>query len=128
MLFDNVTNRLGTSEYVTLGTAQSHFAHGEVHFAGAHEWILVARHDTQRVERISTPGPWLGIRQDVSAVAVNSTLTLRDKDLLILFTDGVIEGVNANEEQFDIDRLCACDRNAPARAAPLRYVSTSWTR
>lgn len=105
VLFDNINGRLSTDEYVTLVLLR-YREDGKVVFAGAHEYILVCRADSGRVERVATPGPWLGIRRDIAGLTIDSTLQLHDGDLLVLFTDGVIEAMNPADEQFDVHRVC----------------------
>jgi PAS domain S-box-containing protein len=105
VVFDNVNGRLASNEYVTL-TLLRYSNDGKVVFAGAHEHILVCRQASGQVERIETPGPWLGITRDVQNIAVDSRTVLHDGDVLVLFTDGVIEAMNAEGEQFDMPRLC----------------------
>jgi PAS domain S-box-containing protein len=105
VLFDNIAGRLASNEYVTFCLLR-YSRDGSVTFAGAHEHILVCRSDGGDVERIATPGPWLGISRDVRAASVNGALSLRSGDLMVLFTDGVIEAQDARGEQFDMERLC----------------------
>ena len=71
VLFDNISSRLASNEYVTLVLIR-YSADGRIVFAGAHEHILVCRRETGRVERMSTPGPWLGIRRDIRDSAVDN--------------------------------------------------------
>jgi PAS domain S-box-containing protein len=105
VLYDNICNRLASNEYVTLVLLR-YSRDGRVVFAGAHEHILVCREATGRVERIETPGPWIGIRRDVRDVAVNNATQLLDGDVIVLFTDGLIEAMNRGGEQFDMNRVC----------------------
>ncbi len=104
VLFDNISSRLASNEYVTLVLIR-YSADGRIVFAGAHEHILVCRQDTGQVERLKTPGPWLGIHRDIRDSAVDSFAVLRDGDLMVLFTDGLIEAMNAEGDQFDMHRL-----------------------
>lgn len=106
VLFDNISGRLASNEYVTLVLIR-YSVDGRIVFAGAHEHILVCRRETGRVERMRTPGPWLGIRRDIRDSAVDNVATLRDGDVMVLFTDGLIEAMNAEGEQFDMHRLCS---------------------
>jgi sigma-B regulation protein RsbU (phosphoserine phosphatase) len=105
VLFDNISGRLASNEYVTLCLLR-YTKDGGVVFAGAHEHILICRSATGVVERLLTPGPWLGIDRDVGTAAVNNSATLRDGDVMVLFTDGLIEAQDASGEQFDMHRLC----------------------
>jgi serine phosphatase RsbU (regulator of sigma subunit) len=106
LLVGNIRERLGHDDHVTL-TLLRYQREGHVVFAGAHEDMLLCRRRTRCVERVGTPGTWLGVRRAIDRVFVDSMITLEDGDLLVLYTDGVTEAMNARREQFDIDRLCA---------------------
>jgi serine phosphatase RsbU (regulator of sigma subunit) len=105
-MHENIASRLGRKEYVTLSVLR-YARNGRVSFAGAHQDILVLRAKTGRVERIKTPGPWIGIRKQIRPIAVENSFDLRDGDLLVLFTDGVIEAENSDGEPFDVPRLAS---------------------
>jgi PAS domain S-box-containing protein len=105
VLFDNISGRLASNEYVTLCLLR-YAKDGSIVFAGAHEHILICHSETGVVEQVPTPGPWLGIHRDIGAAAVNNGATLREGDVMVLFTDGVIEARDASGEQFDMRRLC----------------------
>jgi sigma-B regulation protein RsbU (phosphoserine phosphatase) len=105
VLFDNISGRLAGKEYVTLVLLR-YARDGAILFAGAHEHILICRRQTGRVEQVATPGPWLGIDRDIRGGAVDNAARLEDGDVLVLFTDGVIEAMNDEGEQFDMSRLC----------------------
>jgi PAS domain S-box-containing protein len=87
-LHDNVIRRLGRREYVTF-TIFRYTKDGTVVHCGAHQDILVWRAATRQVERHPTKGSWLALRS--SADAEMERLHLDDGDLLILFTDGLVE-------------------------------------
>ncbi|HVW28724.1 MAG TPA: SpoIIE family protein phosphatase [Polyangiaceae bacterium] len=105
VLFDNIARRLSRKDYVTL-CALRYARNGMVTFAGAHQDILVHRAASGRVERIKTLGPWLGIRQDVRAITVDSMFRLNDRDVMVLFTDGIVEAMDRHGEQLGLRRLC----------------------
>jgi len=111
VLFDNIRARLVQEEHVTL-TVLLYTSDGRVTFAGAHEDLLLYRRRTDQVERIATPGIWVGAAGDVARATVNSTFTLEKGDLLVLYTDGVTEATNADGEQFDLLRLIQVIREA----------------
>lgn len=114
VLYDNIAQRLSRNDYVTLSLLR-YSKNGQIEFAGAHQDMLVYRARTGRVERIRTPGPWVGIRQHIRTIAIDGTFALREGDVLVLFTDGVIEAMNEHGEQFDLDRLCSAISDAHAR-------------
>jgi len=104
VLYDNIRNRLRNKEHVTF-TLFRYFEDGRFTFAGAHEELVVYRKRTQEIEYIATPGTWLGAMKDVSKFTTDSELRLEVGDLLVLYTDGVTEAMNAKREQFGLERL-----------------------
>ncbi len=107
MLVDNVRMRLGQREHATL-TLLRYRQDGRLTFAGAHEEILVLRAATGRCERLPTPGAWVGAKHDIEAGTVESHLQLQAGDLLVLYTDGLIEAMGRDgHERFGTDRLAA---------------------
>lgn len=111
VLYDNIARRLARSDYVTLTVLRYHRS-GRIEFAGAHQDILVFRAATGIVERIRTPGPWVGIRKHIRTITTDGWFELREGDVLLLYTDGVVEAMNEAGEQFDIGRLCNTLREA----------------
>src|SRR5450631_499365 len=107
MLVDNVRMRLGQREHATL-TLLRYRQDGRIAFAGAHEEILILRAATGRCERLPTPGPWVGAKRDIEAGTVESNIELAPGDLLVLYTDGLIEAMGRDgRERFGTDRLAA---------------------
>lgn len=106
VLYDNIRNRLGNDEHVTLSLMRYERS-GRVVFAGAHEDIILFRAGTGTIETIETLGPWLGAMRDVSRTVMDDELLLDDGDLLVLYTDGITEARNESGEQFSFERLCA---------------------
>ena len=105
VIYDNVRMRLLHDEHATLTLLRYH-RDGIVRFAGAHEDIIIYRRRTGACEIVPTPGPWLGARRNVGAATINNTIQLEDGDLLVLYTDGIIEAMSATKEQYGIARLC----------------------
>lgn len=104
VLYDNVRVRLQQDEHATLSLIR-YSADGELRFAGAHEDMIVRRAATGRIETVPTLGTWVGATRDIDEVTQDSRLFLQDGDVLLLYTDGVIEAQNAEGERFGIDRL-----------------------
>jgi PAS domain S-box-containing protein len=104
LLYDNVRSRLEQKEHVTF-TLFRYLRDGRLTFAGAHEDILVWRKRTKKVELFRPPGTWLAARRDISRVTIDTSIQLEDGDVMVLYTDGVTEAMNAKGEQFNIDRL-----------------------
>jgi PAS domain S-box-containing protein len=106
VMFDNVHRRLAKSDYVTL-CLYRYFRDGRVVFAGAHEYVLICRRETGRVERVLTAGAWISVTRDIRSVTHDQSLVLHDGDLMVLYSDGLIEAAGDDGEQFDVPRLCA---------------------
>jgi serine phosphatase RsbU (regulator of sigma subunit) len=104
VLYENVRRRLCQDEHATLSLLR-YDASGELVFAGAHEDMLVLRADTGQVELVPTLGTWVAATLDISDATQDSRCQLRDGDVLVLYTDGVIEAANRAGEQFGIERL-----------------------
>jgi DNA-binding LacI/PurR family transcriptional regulator/serine phosphatase RsbU (regulator of sigma subunit) len=116
VLYENVRDRLGQDEHATL-TLIRYFASGKLVFAGAHEELVVWRAASGTCERLATPGTWLAATEDISAVTHDQHAQLEQGDLLLLYTDGVIEARDANGREYGLDRLCAELEQAPHGAA-----------
>ena len=108
MLVENVRERLGQREHATL-TLIRYRRDGSLTFAGAHEEILILRAATGRCERVDTPGAWVGAKRDIAAGTVDSAARLQPGDLLVLYTDGLIEASAGDDSgvRFGADRLIA---------------------
>jgi serine phosphatase RsbU (regulator of sigma subunit) len=78
---------------------------GVLRFAGAHEYIVVWRAATRAVELVRTPGTWVGVLRDIARFTAESEIALAPGDLVLLYTDGVTEAMNADGEQFGLERL-----------------------
>ena len=78
----------------------------QLRFAGAHEDLIVYRKATGRVERVHTSGIWAGISRDVlDADLEEREAQLQPGDVLLLYTDGVVEALSASGEMYGIERL-----------------------
>jgi phosphoserine phosphatase RsbU/P len=97
-------------------------------FAGAHEEILVCRAAGGPCEHIQTPGTWLGGMRDISRSTRDSKLELSPGDLMVLYTDGITEAMNAKGVQFGDERLTSVleeHRDAPAAVVRDRVIEAT---
>jgi hypothetical protein len=104
VIHDNVRQRLGRDEHVTLSLMR-YLRDGSCTFAGAHEDIIVYRAETRRCEVVPTLGPWVGARPDILDLTTDDTLQLKDGDLMVLYTDGVTEAMASSRDRFGLERL-----------------------
>jgi sigma-B regulation protein RsbU (phosphoserine phosphatase) len=100
----NIRERLDQAEHATFLMCR-YRSDGSLVLAGAHEELVVFRASKGRCERYPTNGVWLGIAEDISAMTSDSGLTLELGDVLLLYTDGLIEARSANGEELGIDRV-----------------------
>jgi sigma-B regulation protein RsbU (phosphoserine phosphatase) len=105
VLYRNVRERLQQDEHATLSVMR-YDRSGRLSFAGAHEELVVYRIALGRCETFETPGTWVGATLDVHEATVDSELCLGPGDILLLYTDGVIEATNRSGQPYGLDRLC----------------------
>ncbi len=75
-------------------------------FVGAgHEHVLVFRRAIGKCEAIVSGGVALGMVPDNSALIKEKEIFLDDGDFVILYSDGITEARNINEELYGLDRL-----------------------
>jgi serine phosphatase RsbU (regulator of sigma subunit) len=113
VLFENVRNRLGSDEHVTM-CLMRYFDDGRLVLAGAHEETIIWRAAAQRFEILPVRGAWLGAIETIDEATVETAVQLEKDDLLVLYTDGVIEGRSSSGEQFGLERLCSLIERAPS--------------
>ena len=107
VLCDNIRERLHQDEHVTL-TLIHYSVDGRLCFSGAHEDLIIYRASPGHCELVNTPGIWAGIFESVPEdQALEDQVQLEPGDLLLLYTDGVIEATNEAGEHFGVERLCA---------------------
>lgn len=103
-LYENIRNRLLENHFMTLAfislTDDDKFT-----AIGSHIDQIIYRSDKNVCELVSTKGLWAGIRTDVTETLTKVEYELNKNDILVLFTDGLIEAMNKNREQFDTKRV-----------------------
>jgi sigma-B regulation protein RsbU (phosphoserine phosphatase) len=102
-LYENIRNRMKRDEHVTFCLAR-YSPDGSLVFAGAHENIIVCRADGE-CESIPPNGVWLALLDDVSALMPDTRMQLGPGDVMVLFSDGVIEAGNDAGKRFGLERL-----------------------
>ncbi len=102
----NIREGLKVDHHMTISFIVEEYD-GFYKYAGAHEMLLIYRSETKIIERIPTKGMWLGIIPDISKPTKKyaGRFSLKKDDILLLYTDGVIEAFNEKREQYDLDRL-----------------------
>src|SRR5690606_17198669 len=67
---------------------------------------VVYRCRTHACETLETPGAWVAATRDIRPATLDSELWLEEGDVMLLYTDGVIEATNVEGEPFGLARLC----------------------
>ncbi|MFO1470299.1 MAG: SpoIIE family protein phosphatase [Turneriella sp.] len=94
--------------FVTLFYAFYNAPNHELFYASAgHNEQLIFRHDTRTFEKLGTKGRPLGVvDSQLHGPFGEGRAFLNEGDLLILYTDGVVEAINERKEEFGFDRFC----------------------
>ncbi len=94
--------------FVTLFYAFFNAPNHELFYASAgHNEQLIFRHDTRTFEKLGTKGRPLGVvDSQLHGPFGEGRAFLNEGDLLILYTDGVVEAINERKEEFGFDRFC----------------------
>lgn len=92
-----------SEKFVTLFYSILHTRHNRLHFANAgHDHPILCSSDGT-VRRLKTGGIVLGIMDDFPFE--QETITIKPGDVLVLYSDGVVEAMNAQDEQFGEEQL-----------------------
>jgi serine phosphatase RsbU (regulator of sigma subunit) len=126
----NIRERLEEEDHATFMMLRCS-SDGRVTFAGAHEDMLIYRAAEQRSELLSTTGVWIGINPDIRAETHDQTTSLAPGDVLVLYTDGLLEARSADGEEFGMERVSAILRanaSAPTSSIYARLLAAvrSW--
>ncbi len=105
LIYKNVV-RMGADKNLTFALVQ--YQGGHFKLVGQHEELLVVRQGGQ-VERVDTItlGFPVGLEPEIDQWVKSATITLYPGDSLVLYTDGITEAANKQDELYGLDRLCA---------------------
>lgn len=99
-----LTGRIEADHFATLAFVIYDQKSGEVVYANAaHPPLLVYRSKTKRLEQVDTKGLPLGIEKN--AQYGQKRFRLEKGDLLILYTDGIVEAMNPEGRQYTLKTL-----------------------
>jgi serine phosphatase RsbU (regulator of sigma subunit) len=70
--------------------------------------MLIRRAATGTWEEIPTPGTWIGVRQDIRKHTKDHSQQMAQGDMLVLYTDGITELMDAKRQMFGVEKLRDC--------------------
>ncbi|NEP61138.1 MAG: AAA family ATPase [Symploca sp. SIO2G7] len=93
--------------YKNLTLSLLEYAEGRLTISGQHEEIIVVRAEGQ-VERFDTSalGFPLGLEEEISDFIAQEQVQLNPGDVVVLYTDGITEAFDINQEQYGLEKLC----------------------
>jgi serine phosphatase RsbU (regulator of sigma subunit) len=103
IIFKNI-QKLGESKYMTI-TLMSIQENGAIYFSGLHQDIMIYRTKQQTVELVETQGMWIGIMDNIDGMIGVDQLTIESGDLMLLYTDGIVEATDSDGRMFSEERL-----------------------
>ena len=110
--------------YKNLTLSVLDYADGTLSVSGQHEEIIVVR-ATGQVERLDTNylGFPLGLEEDIADFIAQEQVQLNSGDVVVLYTDGITEAFDINQEQYGLERLCeVVQRNSSLSAEEIRQA------
>ena len=97
------SNSQGGLRFTTAFLAEYDAIHRTVHYINAGHNNPILRRASGQIERLNVGGLPFGIMPDAKYEAAD--VTLAAGDWLVIFTDGVVEAINAREEEYGETRL-----------------------
>ena len=103
VLYNNI-QRIREDKNMTMAILQ--YKHREVSVVGQHEALLICRKDgsIQSVDTIDLGLP-IGLQEDIEGFIMTSQLKLETGDVILLYTDGVTEAINLENQFYGLDGL-----------------------
>ncbi|MFB2939312.1 PP2C family protein-serine/threonine phosphatase [Aerosakkonemataceae cyanobacterium BLCC-F154] len=100
------TNRMKSPKNMTLSLLE--YEAGILRLSGQHEELILVRNNG-KIERIDTfdLGFPLGLEPDITPFIQQEEVTLRSGEVAVLYTDGITEAVNSQNEMYGLERFYA---------------------
>lgn len=108
--------RIEPKHFMTCVLMRWNLQEQKLYYTGAgHEHIIIFRKKQRLCEVKQTGGIALGMVADISRIVKEEQIPLEEGDMVVLYSDGIIEAKNIRGEQFGIERL----RKAVEKYAPV---------
>lgn len=109
--------------FVTVFYAVLDIASQEITYANAGHNPPIVRRAAGAIEQLTRTGMALGLRENV--IMTDARLSFTPGDLLVIYTDGVTEAFNSENEQYGLVRFMEAVTSAPASDAALQLTHLS---
>jgi sigma-B regulation protein RsbU (phosphoserine phosphatase) len=94
-----VTGKVDLDHYATLGLIAADASTGSLDFANAgHQPLLLYRADSQSIETVEIKSVPIGVERAYAYPA--KRVVLRPGDVLVMYTDGIVEAMNSQGKQY----------------------------
>lgn len=94
-----ITGKIEMDHYATLGLVSVDLVTGEIEYANAsHQPLLIFRAEEDGIESVEVKSIPIGVERGMTYPKKN--LRLRNGDILLMYTDGVVESMNGQGRQF----------------------------
>jgi len=104
MVNEILCSNIYTNDFVTMLYVVMNSSNGECNFASAgHNPMLLFEKSNMMVKKLTAQGMFLGVFNDVEYEA--GSFSLKDGDIAFMYTDGLIEAMDPNDELYGYDRL-----------------------
>lgn len=83
------------------------FPDDKFHLTGQHEsWIVVRNHgEVEQIDRMDL-GFLIGLEENISDFINQLEVKVNPGEVMVLYTDGIPEAVNEQQEMYGMERLC----------------------
>jgi len=101
-----LNQRMSSQRFMTLLMLRWNEFEQKMYYTGAgHEHLLVYRKKTESVETIRSGGIALRMIPDISQIVQEKNVPMEEGDVILLYTDGITEAKNKNDEMYGLERL-----------------------
>ena len=96
--------RMNTDKNLSLSIV--HYFDGRIRVAGQHEELLIIRDGIiERIDTIDLGFP-IGLEENISSFISEYETHLNTNDVVVLYTDGIVEAEDLDGELYGMDRMC----------------------
>jgi len=102
-VYSNV-QRMKSKKNLTLSLVE--YRDNVLYLSGQHEDMIVVRNG--ELELISTDelGFMIGFKENITNLVAQTQVTLNYGEVAVLYTDGITEAVNSDDDEYQLERLC----------------------